>query len=265
MGVGYSSFQAPPQGAAIFEIETRECCSACQNRHWDEGVRQPPQTGAWSSGKWSDFSREMGNHVRRFRKDGRSLFALLLIPVGFIVGLIVIPGDPMKRSIIHLAFLFGSIFVCFVCNGMLRSANQAVDRDIEDLCRRYSDGAVHLQYATQFTGQCKPKGARTYRALYVVPAGGMQPQTQMTQPQMQPLTGVAVVAATPAQQHMQVTCPATCKPGDAIMITTPSGMQSQVVVPDGVYPGGIFMVQVPAQGPVPVVSAVPVLGREVLA
>ena len=115
------------------------------------------------------------------------------------------------------------------------------------LCRRYSDGTVNLQYATEFTGNCKPKGTRTYRGLYVSAggAGGV----------MQPQPGRAVAQAMPAMMQMQVTCPPGCKPGDSVMIQAPGGMQCQVVVPDDVAPGHAFVAQVPAQQAIPTVTA----------
>ena len=72
------------------------------------------------------------------------------------------------------------------------------------LCQRYSDGAVQLQYVTMFTGVCKPKGAQTYRSLWITPGTPS-------------VAGVAVAQAAPVTT-MMVTCPDGSKAGDSIQI-----------------------------------------------
>ena len=147
MGNVYS-FSQPPPGAAIVEIESRECNSACQARTWDD--RKPPQASAWSSSQWSAFSQEMSNHVRRFNRDGMAMLALLLIPIGILV-LVIGLGQRSDgfsiMNIIHVPFILVAVLTTFIGSSQMRNANQAVDRDIEALCRRYSDGSVTLQYA----------------------------------------------------------------------------------------------------------------------
>ena len=61
---------------------------ACHPRQWDTFMMKPPQAGAMSDGQWSQFSSEMGAAVQRFKRDGCAHFALLLIPVGFVVLLV---------------------------------------------------------------------------------------------------------------------------------------------------------------------------------
>ena len=255
MGNVYS-FSSPPPGAAIIEIESRECCASCSARPWDPSMRKPQQASAWSDGQWSSFSNEMGAQVQKFKRDGCAGFALLLIPFGLIMLLIGLSvsgprerkdGEPVRPLIfggltyaIHVPFIILSIIILICVSSCLRSANEAVDANIHDLCRRYSDSSVTLQYATEFTGQCKPKGARTYRALYIVPGGG---------------GGMPVATASAAMTQMQVACPSGNKSGDPIMIQTPSGIQYQAVIPNGVMPGQLFTVQVPAQQVIPTVMA----------
>jgi hypothetical protein len=249
MGNVYS-FSSPPPGAAVLEIESRECCASCGPRKWDTFMTKPPQAGVWPDGQWSQFSSEMGAQVQRFKRDGYAGFGLLLIPVGLVFLLISFGSDVFPlRGIIHVPFIIAALVLFWAINGSFRNANRAIDADIEALCRRHSDGSVTLQYATEFTGQCKPKGARTYRALYIIP-GGAAGSAQVV---MQPQPGMAVATASPATTQMQVACPPGSKPGDPIMIQAPGGVQCQVVVPDGVAPGQVFMVQVPVQ---PVVATV---------
>ena len=253
MGNNYSFTNAPP-GAAILEIEGRDCCAPCKDRQWDPFMQKPPQASTWSAGQWSSFSTEMGGLVRRFKRDGYAGYAFLLIPIGMIVMVIGLTQDgmPMKGAI-HVPFIILALVIFCTINGNFRSANQEVDTEIEALCRRHSDGSVTIHYETQFTQQCKPKGARTYRALYISAGGGggngmiVQPQ-----PGLPVTSALAVVAPT---QTMQVACPPGSKPGDPVMVQAPGGMQCQVVIPDGVAPGQMFMVQLPAQPAIPSVVA----------
>lgn len=255
-------FSTPPPGSAVIEIESRECSSACNARQWDVNMPKPQQAAAWSSSQWMNFSQEMDARVRQFRKDGQAIYALLLIPVGILLLIISLPsasprgagegGDTPDKpgftiwNIIHVPFIFLAVIITLTISSSRRVANQAIDREIEALCRRSSDGLVTLQYYTEFTAQCKPKGARTYRALYIITAGGTPTQMEM---------GMQHAMQQPGT--LQVTCPPTSKAGDTILIQAPSGPM-QVTVPDGVMPGGIFMVQTPPVPAVAVVQAVAV-------
>lgn len=121
------------------------------------------------------------------------------------------------------------------------------------------------------TQACKPKGARTYRALYISPPGaapqsfGGMPQPYfggMPQPYggdlamgavapvAQPGMPVATATVMPAMTTMAVTVPDGVMPGGNISIAAPDGRVLQVGVPQGVGPGQVFHAQVPASAPV---------------
>lgn len=159
------------------------------------------------------------------------------------------PNAGVFIRMVHVLFTILSLLIFCAWNSHTKSANRAIDQQIEQLCARYSDGAVTLRYVTMFTGDCKPKGTQVYRSLWVCPAGG---------------GGMVAVGQPMAQagtQTMAVTCPAGCKAGDSVAIMSPSGQQMQVQIPAGVVDGQVFHVQVPAAPPVAVatvVSAVPV-------
>ena len=240
MGNVYS-FPNPPPGSVVIEIESRDCSAGCNQRQWDPHMRKPQQASAWSDGRWSEFSTEMSTQVRNFKRDGYAHLALLLIPVGILLLLVGLGtrGETDGFSvmqIIHVPFSLGAVLIFLAVNTSLRSANRAVDAHIEALCRRYADGAVNLQYTTQFTSNCKPKGARTYRALFISAGGGGGGGPLGT-----------AIGTTALTTQMQVQCPPGCKPGDPLMIQAPGGTPMQVTVPDGVVPGSAFLVQVPAQ------------------
>ena len=239
MGHVYS-VQPPPANATVFDIERAEQCSGCSARNWNEQMSQPAVAANWSSQRWMDFSSQMASHVRSFKKDGYSIYGLLLIPVGLLILVVnlMMPREEGQFSfldIIHVPFIFLAVLVTVCLSTSMRNANQAIDGKITALCREFSDSSVHLQYVTAFTETCKPKGARTYRGLYISP-------------------GSVAVAALPSTQSqlMMVTCPPGVKAGDMIQIMTGAGPM-QVPVPAGVSEGATFQVQVPA--PATVVAA----------
>ena len=133
----------------------------------------------------------------------------------------------------------------------MKTANEAVDRKIQALCERYSDGAFTLQYVTMRTGVCADKGL-PYRSLWVSPGGGGGTMGQ-------PMVGQAVAQAVVPQAgtQMAVTCPPGCGAGDTVAIATPSGQQVQVQIPAGVVAGQVFNVQLPAAPPVVSAVAIP--------
>lgn len=210
MGVSYS-FASPPPGAMVLTIQERTCGATCANRVWDNFMSKPPHCAGWPESRWAEFRREMGSLVNTFKKDGYAHFALLLIVVGVMILLIgvVSPRGEDEDSgfgfmnIIHVPFIFISILIFMSINSTWRRHNMAVDARIEALCRRYSDAAVTLQYATEFTQVCKPKGAQTYRALFICPGSGtMGIEAGVS------AVGVPVPAQLqPQMTSVQVTCP----------------------------------------------------------
>lgn len=256
MGQVYSH-PMPPPGASIIEIEAADCtCEPLNGRKWD--ATKPPAAAAWSDAQWREYSDEMYSLIQSYKKDGIAHFALLLIPLGVIV-LLAGLGQPRDgfsiMHIIHVPFIFLAVIIFFTISSTLKQANMEVDRKIDALCRSRSGAGVTLQYAQMFTGVCKPKGAKTYRAVYVIPGdgGGFGGQ---------PMGGVMPMAAAPMPQGqmMQVTCPVGSKAGDTIQVATAQGPM-QLVVPAGVTEGMVFQMQI--QAPV-VAQAVPVQAQPVM-
>ena len=59
-------------------------------------MRKPQQAAAMSDGQWSSFAQEMGRIVRRFKKDGFAMYALLMILIGVVVLLLnLLSGNPI--------------------------------------------------------------------------------------------------------------------------------------------------------------------------
>ena len=258
MGNHYS-FQPPPPGTVVIDIQPSAAC--CAEKSWHP-MRKPVSAAAMPEQRWQEFSSRMGELVSQFKQDQKALFGLLFIPIGLIVLLALQPqgrGESEDRSviwdIIHVPFMFLAVGVTLGFSMTMRSQNEQIDHKIEQLCREFSDATVTLQYMTMFTGQCKPKGAREWRALWVSPGGGgMQAMGMQSVPMGMPQMAQAVPMQS-AAVTMQVTCPAESGAGDQIQINTPSGPM-MVVVPAGVRAGMPFEVNVPAAVPaaVPIVS-----------
>lgn len=161
---------------------------------------------------------------------------------------------PSFEGYFVLLFLIVVVFLCFLAcvPACLRGRNRTVDNQIMTLCVRTSTPNATFTLQTLWTQNCKPKGARTYRALCIAPAAGVVPGAVTAVPVM----GTPVPVASQAVVNMGVTCPPGCKSGDAVQITTPSGQPMLVSVPQGVGPGQQFIVQAPNGPPPPVVQAV---------
>ena len=122
-----------------------------------------------------------------------------------------------------------------------RSDNELVDRDIEAYLLTLSGARTGATFSLirSWTQTCKPKGARTYRALCIAPAGAM------AAPGGVPGAGFAMTSAVPVTSvtnTMQTTAPAGSKSGDTVNVPGPYGQQFQVIIPAGVAPGQPFMV-----------------------
>ena len=145
--------------------------------------------------------------------------------------------------LIQMAVIFGGIGSGLWWSMKARSLNENVDREIDAYLLTLSGARTGANFSLirRWTGQCKPKGARTYRALCIAPGAMAAPG--------------GVPGAAPCNQ-LQVTAPAGTRPGDTVNVQGPNGQQLQVVIPAGVAAGQPFMVQLPAAPPVVVAGTV---------
>ena len=270
----------PPPNSTIIEIESDDCCSQepLTGRNFDVS-RAKPGFFTKSDGEWQTFKDEMAALVKQYRREG---IAFLFLPVVIITGLLfhpsfgpiahLMPDNQGGIGIMVPVFLIGIIaFVGIQMHG--RSHNVQIDGRIQELCRRASAGSgARIELITTWTGACKPKGARTYRGLYISPMNdpgvGGAAFVPGVVPGVAHGTGVVmgVGVAPPATQGvalpmaqtvaapapLTVTVPPTAKGGDTIAVQMPDGQSMNVVVPPGLNPGDPFQVQAPA----PVVAAV---------
>jgi len=276
----FAWFPPVPSGSVTIVIESTEPCAneACCGRKFDPHLTKPSFVNL-TSAEWSEFTSEMEQLVRTYKAEGVSSFGLLLVLVGFLLfhpsfgPLAQRTNLPTGLSIgLLMAVMMGSVLGTVGLSVHLRKLNMQVDARITDLCARVSNASAFFLYHTAFTSPCKPKGARTFRALVIspsnpedaVPSYGSFEGLQMTAAAV--MQGVPVASATlvaPAQQQptRTITCPASAKAGDSIRIAGPSGQTFRVVVPAGINPGDQFMVEMPREQSVPVTAvarAIPV-------
>jgi len=265
---------------------------SCEGRTFNVNMARPPCASHWPAARWSSFTSEMASLVKTYQRDGYAALILLFIPLAMIMMMSSV--HTMEGPGIGLTFpmVFFTIFAFFGLTSVLKAGNEKVDEQIRQLCHANSDARCTIRLVTAWTGTCKPKHARTYRALQFfanegqvvggqVVGGQVVVSTLPMQPvqgvavasvhaahplnagmpvqrmPVQPVRGVAVASAVPeapVTQTMQIQCPAGSSAGDTLQINTASGPM-QLTVPPGIGEGMSFQVQVPAAAPVSIVAA----------
>lgn len=220
-----------PPGEPLY-IQEPACCSGFKFAFSFE-CSQPVSLSSVNANKWSEFQTAV--HENAIKIKNNELLALGLIPF-FLVA-----------QVIREAFFLGFVGAILVIGASLYiiQQNQTHDNAIRDLCAKFSsENGIALLYHTEYTGCCKPKGAKTVRAVIIQTAGA-------------PL-GAVVGPAVAATTTMSVQVPPGAQSGQTLQIQTASGLM-QVVVPQGVAEGQSFQVQVPpSQAQMVTVQATPV-------
>lgn len=212
--------QSLPHGEPLY-IQEPACCSGFKWRFGFE-VSQPASLSGLASNKWSEFQVAVHQNAVNIKNNELVWFACILMPI---IGN-AIPG--------YGYFISWGLFLAIIALQMyVVKQNKIYDDAIRDLCNKFSsENGVTLQYCAQYTGMCKPKHAKTTRAIVIqspgVAIGGV--------------VGPAVAVASSAPISVQV--PPGVTSGQTLQIQTPSGLMN-VVVPDGVSEGQTFQVQVP--------------------
>jgi len=260
----------PPAGAIVVEVESDACgtCEPVAGRKFNASLTKPAFFTK-SESDWQSFCTEIDKLVQSYKRDG---IGLLLTPVAIIGFLLLHPSfgpiaqampDNQLGNAIMVPWMMLSIGLIIGSSMYFRKANMAIDERIVELCRRTSSGSgAKLEYVTMWTGACKPKGARTYRALIIAPGEGAGVPGGVAgssfSPTLPVVSGIPMVASASTMITMQVTTPPTSKGGDTISIHGPDGTQYQVTVPMGVGPGQAFNTQIPAPAaPMAVAVATP--------
>eukprot|EP00746_Dinoflagellata_sp_MGD_P040101 gnl/MRDRNA2_/MRDRNA2_196781_c0_seq1.p1 gnl/MRDRNA2_/MRDRNA2_196781_c0~~gnl/MRDRNA2_/MRDRNA2_196781_c0_seq1.p1 ORF type:complete len:297 (-),score=55.46 gnl/MRDRNA2_/MRDRNA2_196781_c0_seq1:57-947(-) len=232
MGVNNSH----PPGEAYY-VQKPECCGGCKFKCSFE-VDQPASLAAVPSSKWTAFQTEVDTNAKQIINQDMLWFILLL-------GMIPTEGFPL--FIIIIVLITGASTV-------ITQKNKKLDDNIRDLCAKFSsETGTSLQYFTQHTGCCKPKGAQVCRVILVQQA----PMSVGASPIVGAPVGAPV--STTGPQVITVQVPPDAMPGQMLQIQTASGPMN-VTVPPGTGPGQTFQVQIPsvAQAQVVTVQATPV-------
>ena len=286
MGAALSGRLPPPPGAVVVEIESDAFCTTdpCTGRSWPAVAK--PSFVVMSEGEWSDFVESMGVAVKRYKKEGRyqaaMIFAILLSTAIFhpTIGLVgrqitfgsddredfmeEEDGDTRRRRIgprlaygmgILMVFIIGSAVIGITCIFKARRYNQQVDAEIDRRLQSLSGerSGANFTLARSMTQPCKPKGARTYRALVIAPASIEMAVATAFHGAVSPDAPMANVVETTVT--LQVAAPPGSKPGDSVGVFAPDGRQCAVVIPDGVAPGDVFNARL-AVAAMPVATAV---------
>uniref|UniRef100_A0A6U4NWL6 Transmembrane protein n=1 Tax=Hemiselmis andersenii TaxID=464988 RepID=A0A6U4NWL6_HEMAN len=191
-------------------------CSECVPRKI--GYYPPPQWLPTSQTVWDSFMRDLQAQVKRLWTEGWFLI-LGILATGVVFILLSFPdGSDGKKGAFPFTGVLGIATIVAGTGGMLylKTLNQRIDEDIEHVCMQYSRQlGVNIAYLRKWTGVCKPKHARIFRAVVVAPPG--QPPVLATeagaftggahsfQPAMQ--EPHAQYSAPPHVQQMQPTQP----------------------------------------------------------
>jgi hypothetical protein len=217
-----------PPGEALY-IQEPTCCSGGKLKFQFE-YSQPASLASVPSDKWVKFQSAV--HEQATQILNNEMAWLFFIPFWLLT--VGVPESGFFLGIIGFALVLGGSF--YVVN-----QNKQRDNQISELCTQFTaETGVALQYYQQYTGACKPKGARTVRAIIIT----SMPST----------IGVATGPAVTTMMSVQV--PPGAQAGQTLQIQTASGPMN-VIVPEGVAEGETFQVGVPA-APIPTVQATPV-------
>jgi len=198
---------------------------------------KPPILSTTPDVEWHTFHSKIQGAVRNMWSERPQFLAFFaLLPIFVVLGVlpIVLPIEFPRFVMVPVGiFILGGIF------GMRFYAvqkNNVHDATVMQACIDFAaKTGLSVEYRTQWTGFCKPKHARPYRAIAIGPSGG----------------GIGSTA----DANVIVTVPEGAGPGTTLQVQAPKGQTIQVTVPDGIFAGQTFQAQV---APTPVVVATPV-------
>ena len=249
--------------------------SDCEYRWWvmfpggncptDLGVNFVPPPlppmfhGLLSAPEWDQFTQAVAQQVANFVNAPKWLFPVCVVLFILAFGVNVLPplGVRMPGFISQILFVTPFLVGFGYMGQVIIPKNQAVDNEIRNVCAQFTSAwagkGVTIQYQTQHTGLCKPKHARSSRAIHVHKPAGM-PMT-MNMPMapgqvvvMAPAVGGTVIGmsppgAAPSPQTMQITLPLDFIPGQPMQVQTPAGTIITVNAPPGAVGGQVIQVQ----------------------
>eukprot|EP00931_Biecheleriopsis_adriatica_P111623 TRINITY_DN8602_c0_g3_i1.p1 TRINITY_DN8602_c0_g3~~TRINITY_DN8602_c0_g3_i1.p1 ORF type:complete len:191 (-),score=24.10 TRINITY_DN8602_c0_g3_i1:160-732(-) len=168
MGNAYSyDTSVPPGGALIFLQSPDECCQT--KPQWNQGSRPPV---AMDDAAWTNFEQTVRGIVDGYWNE---LWSVVPAIAGMVVAalLMILPLGLQSGFPLQVVFFIPCILLTIGGRFLFVSLNRKQDQKIEAACQELSSKAmVTAQYRTAWTGFCKPKHARTMRAIALSGGGG---------------------------------------------------------------------------------------------
>jgi len=128
---------------------------------------------------WNEFSTAIDKHVSRIDRGMKcAVYGLILVVFAYTVMQVMRPLSHFKLDMGIIYFIFIGVysvgvlaFLCFIM--AVRSKNQKIDVEIKNVCDAYSSRfeskGYLVEYLTEHTGPCRPKGARAARVIVFPP------------------------------------------------------------------------------------------------
>eukprot|EP00931_Biecheleriopsis_adriatica_P111624 TRINITY_DN8602_c0_g3_i2.p1 TRINITY_DN8602_c0_g3~~TRINITY_DN8602_c0_g3_i2.p1 ORF type:complete len:205 (-),score=29.84 TRINITY_DN8602_c0_g3_i2:151-765(-) len=184
MGNAYSyDTSVPPGGALIFLQSPDECCQT--KPQWNQGSRPPV---AMDDAAWTNFEQTVRGIVDGYWNE---LWSALPAIAGMVVALVAFVsttmsimggemmgggggGELMGLGLpLQVVFFILCMLLTMGARFLIVHLNRQQDQKIEAACQELSSKAmVTAQYRTAWTGVCKPRHARTMRAIALSGGGG---------------------------------------------------------------------------------------------
>eukprot|EP00747_Dinoflagellata_sp_TGD_P192020 gnl/TRDRNA2_/TRDRNA2_56251_c0_seq2.p1 gnl/TRDRNA2_/TRDRNA2_56251_c0~~gnl/TRDRNA2_/TRDRNA2_56251_c0_seq2.p1 ORF type:complete len:182 (-),score=14.23 gnl/TRDRNA2_/TRDRNA2_56251_c0_seq2:142-687(-) len=154
-----------PSGEAWF-VQKPECCARCSFQE-----PKPASLSFISESAWSEFQSKVSQEASALWSSPEvglilALPVLLLVPV---MPMITSADGPL-RGLPMILFGFIGVAIQFALVSMNQKHDEVISQAARDFAKHLGGGS--LQYFTEYTGFCKPKGAMPTRALIYNAAQG---------------------------------------------------------------------------------------------
>lgn len=164
-----SSLRQPPPDGVLLYIQ--EPYLIPRSASWKQSSK-PMELDAVPDSIWMDFSDTVEGLCGAMKSEWLMLVPLALLPLGVLLQLQVRATPGIRHSGFVLQVL--SVLSMFAIRFWLVSANLKVDKEIQHACACFASRASCLvEYRTEWTGYCKPRGARTLRAIAIGPGAAI--------------------------------------------------------------------------------------------
>eukprot|EP00928_Gymnodinium_smaydae_P019382 TRINITY_DN17425_c0_g1_i1.p1 TRINITY_DN17425_c0_g1~~TRINITY_DN17425_c0_g1_i1.p1 ORF type:complete len:243 (+),score=25.40 TRINITY_DN17425_c0_g1_i1:55-783(+) len=229
MGNADSSLRTAPPGGCILIVQPPDMCPTISFDH-----PRPACVPEVSNGAWQSFDAKVKSCASRMWTE-KIQMAILLVVIPIIL-LFQFGFREMMVEVYEMGFMIQAALAIAALGGtfgmrfFIVNTNEKLDREITDACNTLASATgLHVEYRTEWTGFCRPKHARTFRAVAISPG--------------------SAVGAPAGTEVVNCVVPPGAGPGSVIQVAMPSGATVQATVPAGKNAGDTFQVS-NAQAPV---------------